>query len=120
MNLNQNSNVGVFNLSKGENGKAPTVRLSSEYDMPIVGLGTYSLHGDVCVNSVKAALASGFRKIDTAHIYDNEEEVGQGVRESACHVKKSSWQPNFILINSAIPKQQLKNACVSSTSVILT
>lgn len=82
LNLNQNSNVGVFNLSKRENGKAPTIRLSSGYDMPIVGLGTYSLHGDVCVNSVKAALASGFRKIDTAHMYDNEKEVGQGVRES--------------------------------------
>lgn len=82
MNLNQNSNVGVFDLSKGENGKAPTVRLSSGYDMPIVGLGTYSLHDDVCINSVKAALAAGFRKIDTAHMYGNEEEVGQGVRES--------------------------------------
>lgn len=82
LNLNQNSNVGVFNLSKGENGKAPTVRLSSGYDMPIVGLGTYSLHGNVCINSVKTALAAGFRKIDTAHIYGNEEEVGQGVRES--------------------------------------
>ena len=82
LNLNENSNVGAFSLSKGENGKAPAVRLSSGYDMPIVGLGTYSLHGDVCVNSVKAALASGFRKIDTAHMYDNEEEVGQGVRES--------------------------------------
>lgn len=82
LNLNQNSNVGVFNLSKRENGKAPTIRLSSGYDMPIVGLGTYSLHGNVCVNSVKAALASGFRKIDTAHMYDNEKEVGQGVRES--------------------------------------
>ena len=50
--------------------------------MPVLGLGTYSLHGDVCVNSVKAALAAGFRKIDTAHMYDNEEDVGQGVRES--------------------------------------
>lgn len=76
------SNVGRFNLSAGENGKAPTVRLSSGYDMPIVGLGTYSLHGDVCVRSVKAALASGFRKFDTASVYGNEEEVGQGVRES--------------------------------------
>lgn len=82
LNLNQNSNVGAFNLSEGKNGKAPTVRLSSGYDMPIVGLGTYSLHGNVCVNSVKAAIALGFRKIDTAHMYDNEEEVGQGVRES--------------------------------------
>lgn len=81
LNLNE-SNVGRFNLSAGENGKAPTVRLNSGYDIPIVGLGTYSLHGDVCVNSVKSALASGFRKFDTASVYGNEEEVGQGVRES--------------------------------------
>lgn len=44
------TNSGLFDLSKGENGKAPTIRLSSGYDMPIVGLGTYSLLGDVCVN----------------------------------------------------------------------
>lgn len=77
LNFNNDTNAGVFDLSKGTNGNAPTVKLSSGYDMPILGLGTYSLHGDVCINSVKAALAAGFRKIDTAHMYDNEEEVGQ-------------------------------------------
>ena len=82
LNFNKNTNVGAFDLSKGTNGNAPTVRLSSGYDMPIIGLGTYSLHGSTCVNSVKSALAAGFRKIDTAHAYENEEEVGQGVRES--------------------------------------
>lgn len=82
LNFNNDTNAGVFDLSKGTNGNAPTVKLSSGYDMPVLGLGTYSLHGNVCVNSVKAALAAGFRKIDTAHMYDNEEEVGQGVRES--------------------------------------
>lgn len=82
LNFNKNTNVGAFHLSKGTNGNAPTVRLSSGFDMPIVGLGTYSLHGSTCVNSVKSALAAGFRKIDTAHAYENEEEVGQGVRES--------------------------------------
>lgn len=82
LDFNQNTNAGVFDLWKGANGNAPTVRLSSGYDMPVVGLGTYSLHGNTCVNSVKAALAAGFRKIDTAHMYGNEEEVGQGVRES--------------------------------------
>lgn len=50
--------------------------------MPVVGLGTYSLTGDVCVNSVKSAISLGFRKIDTAHMYGNEVEVGRGVRES--------------------------------------
>lgn len=82
LNLNQ-SNVGSFNLSEGENGKAPTVRLNSGYDMPIVGLGTYSLLGDVCVNSVVAALQNGFRKFDTAYMYNNEESVGEGIRRSS-------------------------------------
>lgn len=82
LNFNNNTNMGVFDLSKGTNGNAPTIKLSSGYDMPIVGLGTYSLHGATCINSVKSALASGFRKFDTASIYGNEEEVGQGIRES--------------------------------------
>lgn len=81
LNLNQ-SNVGSFNLSEGENGKAPTVRLNSGYNMPIVGLGTYSLLGDVCVNSVVAAFQNGFRKFDTAYMYNNEESVGEGIRRS--------------------------------------
>lgn len=82
LNFNDNTNTGVFDLSKGTNGNAPTIKLSSGYDMPIVGLGTYSLHGATCTNSVKTAIAAGFRKFDTASIYGNEEEVGQGIRES--------------------------------------
>ncbi len=76
------NNYAKFPLAEGKNGEAPTIRLSSGYDMPIVGLGTYSLTGDVCVNSVKSAISLGFRKIDTAHMYGNEVEVGRGVRES--------------------------------------
>ncbi len=81
-NKDNNMDYANFPLSEGKNGQAPTIRLSSGYDMPIVGLGTYSLTGDVCVNSVKSAISLGFRKIDTAHIYGNEVEVGKGVRES--------------------------------------
>ena len=43
LNFNDNTNTGIFDLSKGTNGNAPTIKLSSGYDMPIVGLGTYSL-----------------------------------------------------------------------------
>lgn len=82
LNFNNDTEAGAFDLSKGTNGNAPTVKLSSGYNMPILGLGTYSLHGATCVNSVKTALAAGFRKLDTASVYGNEEEVGQGVRES--------------------------------------
>ena len=50
--------------------------------MPVLGIGTYSLLGDVCLNSVSAALKSGVRKIDTAYMYHNEAEVGEAVRNS--------------------------------------
>ena len=74
--------VSVFNLGIGKNGTAPMVTLSNGYQMPVLGLGTYSLLGDVCVSSVKSAIRLGFRKIDTAYMYSNEAEVGQAVRES--------------------------------------
>lgn len=57
-----------------------TVMLNSGYEMPINGLGTYSLHGDECINSVKSALSNGVRLIDTASVYGNEEEIGQAIR----------------------------------------
>lgn len=82
MNQHPNTSIEMFNLSNAANGEAPTLQLSSGYDMPIVGLGTYSLHGDVCINSIKTALATGYRKIDSASIYGNEKEVGTGVRDS--------------------------------------
>jgi diketogulonate reductase-like aldo/keto reductase/flavodoxin len=80
--LGISSTASSFDLATGSNGKAPTVTLNSGYKMPIVGLGTYSLLGDVCVNSVVSALQNGFRKIDTAYMYSNEKEVGEGVRQS--------------------------------------
>ena len=59
-----------------------TVMLNSGYEMPLNGLGTYSLHGEECISSVKTALSNGVRLIDTASAYGNEEEVGQAVREA--------------------------------------
>ena len=58
------------------------VRLNSGCDMPIMGLGTYSLDHDTCVNSVKALLRNGGRLIDTAYMYGNEDAVGEGVRQA--------------------------------------
>ena len=68
--------IGMFNF------ETKTVTLNSGYVMPLNGLGTYSLHGETCINSVKSALASGVRLIDTASAYGNEEEVGQAIREA--------------------------------------
>ena len=59
-----------------------TVLLNSGFTMPIMGLGTYALDHDTCVNSVKALIANGGRLIDTAYMYGNEEAVGEGVRRA--------------------------------------
>ncbi|WP_418751609.1 aldo/keto reductase [Frisingicoccus sp.] len=64
------------------NFETKTVLLNSGYEMPIYGIGTYSLTGDTCVESVTAALDSGVRLIDTAYMYHNEESVGEAVRNS--------------------------------------
>lgn len=70
------TSVAVFDF------ESRTVMLNSGYEMPINGLGTYSLHGEECINSVKSALSSGVRLIDTASAYGNEEEIGQAIREA--------------------------------------
>ncbi|MCE0914648.1 2,5-didehydrogluconate reductase DkgB [Pseudomonas sp. NMI760_13] len=50
--------------------------------IPTFGLGTFRLTGQAVIDSVKSALALGYRVIDTAQIYKNEAEVGQAIAES--------------------------------------
>ena len=65
------------------NSLTSTYRLSNGYEIPVVGFGTWQTpDGDVAVSSVKEALAAGYRHIDTAQGYKNEESVGQAIKES--------------------------------------
>lgn len=66
--------VRPFNL------KEKTVKLNNGRTMPVLGLGTYALHGQTCVRAVRAALDCGVRLVDTASFYGNEREVGSAVR----------------------------------------
>ncbi|MDQ1143642.1 diketogulonate reductase-like aldo/keto reductase [Bacillus sp. SORGH_AS 510] len=60
-----------------------TTTLSNGVKMPWFGLGVFKVEeGSEVVESVKAALRNGYRSIDTAAIYQNEEGVGQAIRES--------------------------------------
>lgn len=65
-----------------DNLPMPTVRLNNGIMMPALGFGTYSLRGDVCTESVTDAINAGYRLIDTAKVYENEEAVGAGIRKS--------------------------------------
>ena len=75
-NTNMENNKVVFNFN------TKTAKLNSGYEIPLNGIGTYSLLNDECYNSVLFALQNGVRLIDTAYIYRNEEEVGKAVKDS--------------------------------------
>jgi diketogulonate reductase-like aldo/keto reductase len=50
--------------------------------IPLVGLGTWELRGRICARVVQQAIRLGYRHIDTAQMYDNEREIGEGLRAS--------------------------------------
>jgi 2,5-diketo-D-gluconate reductase B len=50
--------------------------------IPLLGLGTWELRGAVCSRVVQQALRLGYRHVDTAQLYENEREVGEGLRAS--------------------------------------
>ena len=50
--------------------------------IPALGLGTWELRGRTCARIVEQALTLGYRHIDTAQVYENEQEVGEGLRAS--------------------------------------
>jgi len=50
--------------------------------IPLLGLGTWDLRGRTCARIVEQALRLGYRHIDTAEMYDNEREVGEGLHAS--------------------------------------
>lgn len=77
-----------------------TVNLQGQA-MPILGFGTWRLTGDECAASVNFALNNGYTHVDTAQIYENEAEVGEGIAKSGVSREKiflttKVWRDNFI------------------------
>lgn len=70
----------------------------SNGSMPSIGLGTYQLRYDTCVDSVEAALDAGYEHIDTAEIYDNQPEIGEvlsDVDRENVFVTSKVWRSHF-------------------------
>ncbi|MCE3277295.1 MAG: aldo/keto reductase [Propionibacteriaceae bacterium] len=61
---------------------APTLQLRNGADIPVLGLGTSPLQGAESATQVRTALEAGYRLIDTAENYRNEDAVGQAIRDS--------------------------------------
>ncbi|WP_104525653.1 aldo/keto reductase [Blastococcus atacamensis] len=60
----------------------PTVALTGDGEIPLVGFGTWQITGSDCYDAVRRALDVGYRHLDTATVYGNEAEVGRALRES--------------------------------------
>ncbi len=68
--------------------------------LPLIGLGTWELRGRTCARIVEQALRLGYRHIDTAEMYDNEREVGEGlhgsgVKRGEVFVTTKIWPSHF-------------------------
>ena len=69
------------------------------FQIPIIGLGTWTLQGRDCARLVEQAIRIGYRHIDTAQMYGNERAVGEGVR--------ASGQRSEVMVTTKIQPQQL-------------
>lgn len=58
-----------------------TVKLNTGAAIPSIGLGTWLSSAEECYNAVLAALKAGYRHIDTARVYQNEESVGKAIND---------------------------------------
>ena len=60
----------------------PNITLNNDMKIPQLGLGVWQARGDEVVDAVSAALDNGYRLIDTAAVYGNEEQVGEAIKRS--------------------------------------
>jgi 2,5-diketo-D-gluconate reductase B len=68
--------------------------------LPRLGLGTFRMQGEVCRAAVESALGLGYRHIDTAEMYGNEEAIGaaiaaSGVARKGLHITTKVWNENL-------------------------
>ncbi|MGV3614223.1 MAG: aldo/keto reductase [Fimbriimonas sp.] len=79
----------------------PTVKLNDGRDMPRLGFGVWQVGNDEIVPAITTAIEVGYRSIDTAAVYGNEEGVGQAIRQSGVSreelfVTTKLWNPDQV------------------------
>ncbi len=91
----------------------PRITLNNGVSIPQLGLGVFQTRqGEETVNAVREALQAGYRHIDTAMIYRNEESVGEGIRQSG--IDRRDVFVTTKLWNDDIRAGATKEACYRS------
>jgi 2,5-diketo-D-gluconate reductase B len=94
--------------------------------IPLIGLGTWNLRGSSCARLVEQALRLGYRHVDTAEMYDNEREVGNGVRASGIarnqvFITTKVWPSHFAPreLERAAAKESLTRLALAEVDLLL-
>jgi diketogulonate reductase-like aldo/keto reductase len=75
--------LGCLSFAKAQQtANVPMIRLNNGLEMPQFGLGTFTASNEACKEACLIAFKNGYRHIDTAHAYGNENGVGQAMKES--------------------------------------
>jgi diketogulonate reductase-like aldo/keto reductase len=74
--------------------------------IPRIGLGTWTMAGDACAELVAGAIKAGYRHIDTAVAYGNEEAVGQGLREG---IRQAGIHRDDVFLTTKVWHDQIGN-----------
>ncbi|EPX73292.1 glucose 1-dehydrogenase [Schizosaccharomyces octosporus yFS286] len=86
-----------------KNAREATFTLQNGDKIPALGLGTWQSQPNQTKEAVKTALQYGYRHIDAAHIYGNENEVGDGIKESGVP-RKDIWVTSKLWCNAHTPE----------------
>jgi 2,5-diketo-D-gluconate reductase B len=86
----------------------PTTKI--EGIIPVIGFGTWEILGNNCIDSVADALDIGYRHVDTAQMYGNEKEVGEGIKKS--HVSRED-----IFVTTKIATHNMEPSLVRSSTI---
>jgi diketogulonate reductase-like aldo/keto reductase len=93
--------------------------------IPLLGLGTWELRGRVCSRVVEQALRLGYRHVDTAEMYGNEREVGEGLRASGVtrgdvFITTKVWPSHFAPSDlQRAAKESLERLALSEVDLLL-
>lgn len=99
MNNKENIKDNIQNTDTSFNFETKTVKLNNGIDMPILGLGTWTLNNEEAEEAVYVAIKNGYRLIDTAQYYGDEVGVGRGVRKA---IKEGIIKREDVFITSKI------------------
>lgn len=96
------------------------MKLSNNQEIPQIGVGTWTLKDDVAITNVKQALLAGFRLIDTAQMYQNEEAVGTGIIQSGVERNKIFLTTKVSTTNMRLSPKEIKNSILESLKKLQT